>query len=77
MNDTLDELGLDDIREKLVHLAGEHDCQELVTAYDAVMDAIKVCEEKPELMQDLSEEMAPMMQAAPQLIMKLMMPGMG
>lgn len=75
MNDTLDELGLDDIREKLVHLAAEHDCQELVTAYDAVMDAIKACEDNPALMQDLSAEMAPMMQAAPQLIMKLMMPG--
>ena len=67
------DISFDDIRPILSRLSEDHDCPELVVAYDAVMDAIKAVEDKPELMQELSQETAPLMALAPQLMMKMMM----
>jgi len=72
MNDELGELGFEDVREELSRLSESHDCPEMLVAYDAVMDAIKACEEKPELMQELSIAMQPLMAQAPMLMMKMM-----
>ena len=73
--EAIPELSIEDVRPMLNEMAEKHDCPELVVAYDAVMDAIKACEDKPELMQDLSVATAPLMAMAPQLMMKMM--GMG
>lgn len=67
------EMDLSDVRPILARLSEAHDCPELVVAYDAVMDAIQAVEGKPELMQELSQETAPLMAMAPQLMMKIMM----
>jgi hypothetical protein len=68
-------LDFEDVRGELARLSEAHDCPEMVVAYDAVMDAIKAAEDKPELMQELSAAMAPLLAGAPMLIAKMM--GMG
>ena len=74
MMDEMD-LSLEDMRAQFALLSEQHEAPEMIEAFDAILKAVKVVEDKPELMQELSVIAAPLMSMAPMMLSKMMMPG--